>query len=305
MHAGGGVPPDGALTPAGVAGAKPAIVAPLMEFAVSDVIEAFPSFLNKHIDLRVDEQPVQVRLVSSEWNDFWRPFLTKFAVVCRQYPRRLMVAVAGAPGTGKSLFAAQLSWILNQNVISGTAGLALAQDGFHHDGHYLKSHFRNLPTGEQICLADVKGAVDTFDVAALKQRVEQIRAGTTDVGWPAYNRTSHEIIANRHRVPQRITVVVIEGSCLLLDAGPYAGLPQLFDLKIFLDTPGAKIISGLMARHMANGKSMDEAKAWIKKVDLPNAQLIMESKSRADVLIRRNDDEELESFTWRAAPAAG
>ena len=87
---------------------------------VPSAIDVFPTFLNKHIiRLTVDQRPVEVRFNSTEWENFWRPFLGKLAEAKAQVPRRMLVAVAGAPGSGKSMFAAQLSWLLNNKVISG------------------------------------------------------------------------------------------------------------------------------------------------------------------------------------------
>jgi pantothenate kinase len=272
---------------------------------VAQVIDAFPHYLNKAIELRVDDRPTEVKFTSSEWSDFWRPFLTRLAEARDAHHGRMMIAVAGPPGAGKSVFAEKLSWLLNKGAVRGATAMALPQDGFHYDGYYLRSNFRTLPDGEKICLADVKGANDTFDAVEMKKSLERLRANADNVGWPGYDRREHETVPNRFRVADTVNMVIVEGSYLLVDKGLYAGIPQLFDLRIYIDTSGARIIAGLMQRHLGGGKTVEQAKAWVKRVDLPNAQLVDGSKARADVIVKRNDEDALEGFTWPPARKAG
>ncbi len=272
---------------------------------MAQVIDAFPYYLNKAIELRVDDRPTEVKFTSSEWSDFWRPFLAQLATARDAHHGRMMIAVAGPPGAGKSVFAEKLSWLLNKGAIRGVSAIALSQDGFHFDGYYLKSNFRTLPDGEKVCLADVKGANDTFDAVEMKKQLDRLRANADNVGWPGYDRREHETVPNRFRVADTVNMVIVEGSYLLVGKGPYTGIPQLFDLKIFIETSGARIIAGLMQRHLAGGKTVDQAKAWVKRVDLPNAQLVDGSKAHAEVIVKRNDDDALEGFTWHQARKVG
>jgi pantothenate kinase len=50
----------------------------------------------------------------------------------------------------------------------------------------------------------------------------------------------------------------------------------------FVYTPRPLRLERLLARHVASGKTPEEARAWIRRVDEPNAELVEESRARAD-----------------------
>jgi len=62
---------------------------------------------------------------------------------------------------------------------------------------------------------------------------------------------------------------------------------------------GLFIIANLMDRHIHGGKSVDQAKDWVKRVDLPNARLVESTKSHADVVIERDTDDDIAAITWK------
>ena len=82
--------------------------------------------------------------------------------------KRLLVAIAGAPGSGKSTIAGQLARRLNDGV-PGTATV-LPMDGFHYDDGLLDALGRRAR----------KGAPDTFDVAGLRHLLGRLRANAED-----------------------------------------------------------------------------------------------------------------------------
>ena len=66
-----------------------------------------------------------------------------------------------------------------------------------------------------------------------------------------------------------------------------------------MDGPAPKIMANLMERHIAGGKSVEDAKAWVKRIDLPNARIAESSKMQADVVIERDHEENLTAVVWR------
>ena len=270
----------------------------------TDAIEAYPWFLNKHLDLMVNERLVHTRFNAGEWMEHWRHLLARILDMwLAARPRRFLVAVAGPPGSGKSVLAEQFHWLLERGVFHKEVhSVALPMDGFHFANAHLINAFRQLPDGTRIPLASVKGQPDTIDVRAFRQALKMLVGRPDYMDWPGYSRFTHDVVPNKFHIHHSANFVIVEGNYILVDRGPFAGIPDLFDLKIYVDAPGPKIIANLMERHIAGGKSVDEAKDWVKRIDLPNARIAESSKAHADVIIERDGDDDLSAVKWHEKP---
>jgi len=266
-----------------------------------DQIDPYPWFLNKPLNLNVNDQPVSTRLTATQWADYWRPLLARLLQLwLAAQPRRLIVAIAGPPGSGKSVFAEQLHWLAYRGTMhKDVRSEALPMDGFHYPNAYLESHFRKLPDGSQIPLAWVKGQPDTIDVANLKRHLKLLAARPEHMDWPGYSRYSHDIVPDKYRIHASANMVFVEGNYLLVDKGQFTGLPALFDLRIYVDSPAPKILANLMERHITGGKSIEQAKDWVKRIDLPNARIAESTRTKADVIIERNHQDDISAVIWR------
>ena len=266
-----------------------------------EAIEAYPWFLNKRLDLMVNDTLVHTRFNAGEWIEQWRPLLARtLELWTAARPRRFLVAIAGPPGSGKSVLAEQFHWLIERGLFHKEAhSVALPMDGFHFPNAHLQNNFRNLPDGTRIPLDCVKGQPDTFDVKALRQHLKMLVGRPEYMEWPGYSRFTHDVVPNKYHIHHSANFVIVEGNYILVDRGPFAGIPDLFDLKIYIDGPGAKIIANLMERHIAGGKTVDQAKDWVKRIDLPNARIAESSKAHADVILERDGDDDLSNIIWR------
>jgi pantothenate kinase len=265
-----------------------------------EAIEAYPWFLNKSLDLMVNERLIRTRFNAGEWMDHWRPFLGRLREMWLAVrPRRFLIAIAGAPGSGKSVFAEQLHWLIERGILHKEAhSVALPMDGFHFPNSYLETHFRHLPEGNDIPLSSVKGQPDTIDIKSLRQHLKLLVGRPDHMDWPGYSRFTHDVVANKFRIHHSANLCLIEGNYLLVDRGPFVGIPDIFDLKVYVDAPAPKIMANLMERHINGGKTVDEAKDWVKRIDLPNARIAESSKSQADLIIERDGDDDLSAIIW-------
>ncbi|MGN6367550.1 MAG: hypothetical protein ACTHN5_04750 [Phycisphaerae bacterium] len=268
-------------------------------------IEAYPWFLNKRLDLMVNDNLVHTRFNASEWMDHWRPLLARcLDLWLAAKPRRFLVAIAGPPGSGKSVLAEQLHWLIERGLLHKEMhSVALPMDGFHFPQAHLQNNFRSLPDGTRIPLDSVKGQPDTFDVKSLRQAIKTLVGRPEYMEWPGYSRFTHDVAPGKYHIHYSANFVIVEGNYILVDRGPFHGIPDLFDLKIYIDGPAPKIIANLMERHIAGGKSVDEAKEWVKRIDLPNARIAESTRSHADVIIERDGDDDLSAIKWREKPA--
>lgn len=264
-------------------------------------IDPYPWFLNKPLDLVVNEQLVRTRITASEWAESWRPLLGRlYDLWLAHLPKRYLIAIAGPPGSGKSVFAEQLHYIMDKGVLHKDAHtVALPMDGFHFPNQYLHDHVRKLPDGSEVRLSALKGQPETFDIARLRRYVQALIARPECVPWPGYSRFTHDVVPDKFRVMASANLVIVEGNYLLVNRGPFAGLPEMFDLRMYVDAPAPKIIANLVDRHIKGGKSLEEAKDWVKRIDLPNARMAETSRHQADVIIERDTDDDLAAITWK------
>lgn len=268
-----------------------------------DPIEPFPWFLQKHLDLQNPEVPANTVISATEWSEHWRPLLAEILErFQKKRPHRFMVGIAGPPGVGKTIFAEQLNWLVFKGVIGRDArSMALPMDGFHFPQDLLKATTKKLPDGTEIHLSSLKGAPETFDVPAFRHAMQELIGRPEVVSWPGYSRFHHDVQPGKYRVHESTNLVFVEGNYVLLDRGLWQGIPRMFDLKIYIQGPAMKVLSNLMERHIKGGKSVEEAKLWVKKIDLVNTRIVESTKASADVIIEKNHDDDIVSVTWREA----
>ncbi|MGB3387096.1 MAG: nucleoside triphosphate hydrolase [Pseudaminobacter sp.] len=184
--------------------------------------------------------------------------------------QRFVVAIAGAPGAGKSTLAEKLHDLLPEG-----SAVVVQMDGFHFDDVIL--HQRGLRLR--------KGAPETFDYAGFEALLRRIRAAEPDIAIPVFDRDMELARAGARIIGGDIKFVLVEGNYLLLDEAPWTGLAPLFDFSIFLDVPRAELERRLMMRWREQGKPDEEAQAWVASNDLPNAERILARLRQANLVL--------------------
>ncbi len=196
---------------------------------------------------------------------------------------RVVVGLVGPPGTGKSTVASALVSALEA---AGTTAALVPMDGFHLDQREL----------ERLGRAGRKGAPDTFDVAGYVALLRRLREATEPVTYgPRFDRELEQSVGSALAVPSHTRVVVTEGNYLLLDAadlGPLSAqdptmqawgqVRRLLDRCWFVDTDHAVRLSRLIARHVAHGRTPEQAREWVQRTDEPNAVLVRGTRHRGD-----------------------
>jgi pantothenate kinase len=183
---------------------------------------------------------------------------------------RLMVAIAGAPGAGKSTLAEALAARL------GPMAAVVPMDGYHMDNAVLTARG----------LLARKGAPETFDVAGLARDLARLRAADeAEVLVPVFDRGADLARAAARAVAQSVPVVLVEGNYLLLQEAPWAGLARLFDLAVFLDVPEPELERRLVQRWLDHGLSPAAARARALGNDIPNARRVVRGSRPADVVV--------------------
>ncbi len=183
-----------------------------------------------------------------------------------QTPAVRILGICGAPGAGKSTLAAQ---------IAAEHGAAVVpMDGFHLADAELAR--RGLLTR--------KGAPETFDAEGYAVLLGRIRESEGHVLAPAFDRRIEQAVAGSIPVPPT-GLVITEGSYLLLDEPRWRAVHALLDVVWHLEADDAARRRRLVARHVEFGKTPAAARAWVERVDDPNAALVATAAHRADLVV--------------------
>ncbi len=195
---------------------------------------------------------------------------------------RYLVAVAGVPAGGKSVFTALMLRVLRAlGPPFGVAAFGL--DGYHFPNAWLDSH--PAPSGDGT-LRRYKGAHFTFDAVRLATDLARLRTGGEAVALPAYDRKLHDPVEGAIVVGADDRLVLVEGNYLLYREGPWARVFECFDLRVFLDLPPGVNRERMIARHVRGGRSREDAIAHFERTDGPNTALVAATRDAADVVVR-------------------
>jgi len=203
--------------------------------------------------------------------------LARYIQAAAKGRERLIVGIAGPPGASKSTLASQLVALL-----SGDAVL-VPMDGFHLANSVLDNLGRR----------QYKGAPDTFDANGYLALLRRLRDQTENVVYaPTFRRDLEEPIAAGIPVYRHTPIVITEGNYLLLETAPWSGVRALLDIAWFLDMDQDTRIYRLVARHHAFGKTVAAAREWAVGSDERNAELVRQSRHRADSVLWLDDSPE-------------
>ncbi|NNC12914.1 nucleoside/nucleotide kinase family protein [Planctomonas sp. JC2975] len=189
---------------------------------------------------------------------------------------RRILGIAGAPGAGKSTLAGALADAASARGRAHEVAV-LPMDGFH------------LADAALIRLGRLqrKGAIDTFDGHGLLAMLRRIRAERDNTVYaPAFERDLEQPVAGSIAIEPEVRVVIVEGNYLLDEEAPWPSIRSLLTEAWFVETPDAVRLPRLIARHERFGKSPADARAWVERVDEPNARRIAAVRDRADLAVR-------------------
>jgi len=226
--------------------------------------------------------------------------------------RPFMVALVGIPGSGKAISALVLANLLEGR---GIGTMVMPHLGYHYPIDYLKSHF-----GDPDDMIYRRGAPDTFDASAFVRDVQRIRGEwipqqqhghstsaaslfkppsslfhnnetgpEMNIRIPGFDHAKgdpepdiHNFDRNHHKV------VICEGLYLMHDADGWEELDGMFDLKIFIDETDVDVVmERLKLRNQCiPGYTPEEISVRVDKVDRINADIVLKSKAKADIVAR-------------------
>jgi pantothenate kinase len=189
---------------------------------------------------------------------------------------RFLLGITGPPGVGKTTLAETLAALIAERRGQGFAVVA-PMDGFHLPNTVLDA--RELRT--------VKGAPETFDaqgfVTLLRRAREEPEA---TVLWPKFVRELDEPTPEAIAITPAARLVITEGNYLLLDRPWWREVRPLLDDVWYVDAPREVLRARLLERELAGGRSAQDAVSHVDDSDLPNAELVEQSRALAGRVVR-------------------
>jgi uridine kinase len=176
---------------------------------------------------------------------------------------RFVLGLSGSPGAGKSALAAVLAAEYGVPVVP--------MDGFHR------------PNSDLVAMGrlDHKGAPDTFDAEGYAALLHRLHAGGTVLA-PSFEHGQPDPVPDTIEIPGDAGLVVTEGNYLLLGEPRWQAVRRELDAVWHLVVDEATRVDRLVRRHVEAGRSPDDARAWVARVDQANADLVEAAAGTAD-----------------------
>lgn len=196
---------------------------------------------------------------------------------------RVLVALAGPPGSGKTTIAVNIVRALT-DLPSPPKTVAVSVDGFHLP----LAALRELPNSDEAIAR--RGAPWTFDAKSAVEMVRNLKtsAGSKAVTIPTFDHAVKDPVADGLVVDPGVQVCILEGNYLLCDEGSWSEIADIVDERWLVKVDENLARSRVASRHLRAGiePTMKLALARTDYNDIPNGRYIMEhSAGRYDVQV--------------------
>lgn len=197
---------------------------------------------------------------------------------------RVVVVLAGPPGSGKSTIAAKVMQRLNATATTPFAAI-VPMDGFHLP----RSTLDLLPNRAEAYAC--RGASWTFDLAGILNLVHTLSesrfkpSGT--ILAPSFDHALKDPVEDGIRITPEVTFVLLEGNYLLLDEEPWCQIEGLVDDTWFVDVDPLLAKGRIAKRHIKSGieTTWEAAVRRAEENDLLNGVEIREKLVRPAAMV--------------------
>jgi len=213
-----------------------------------------------------------------------RALSLKQDLVNEKAQNRVVVILAGPPGSGKTTIAENVVQRLNANSTTPFAAI-VPMDGFHLP----RSSLDEMPNKAEAYAR--RGATWTFDpdgILGLVAKLSDSRFQQTDtILAPSFDHAAKDPVADGIIIARETKFVILEGNYLLLNEEPWNKIKEMADESWFVDVDPILAKERIAKRHIKSGIE-DSWEAAIKRAegnDLLNGDLVRQKLVQPDVAV--------------------
>lgn len=198
--------------------------------------------------------------------------------------RRVVVILAGPPGSGKTTIAAKVAERLNAGSATPFAAV-VPMDGFHLP----RSTLDTMPNKEEAYAR--RGASWTFDPEATLKLVTELSESRyqlkDNIYAPSFDHAVKDPVADGITITKDTQLVILEGLYLLLKESPWDKIRALVDESWFVDVDPILAKGRIAKRHIASGieNNWDAAIQRAEGNDLLNGDIVRQKLVEPDVVV--------------------
>ncbi|KAJ6094819.1 hypothetical protein N7467_002332 [Penicillium canescens] len=196
---------------------------------------------------------------------------------------RLMIAISGIPGSGKTGLAITMAARINkihasENPTAPPIASAIPMDGYH----LTRAQLAAMP--DPTYAAARRGAAFTFDgdkfLSLVRALREPVTSTTADLHAPSFDHAVKDPVDDDIAIPATSRVLFFEGNYLSLDVCPWNTAAGLMDELWFVEVDFEVARKRLIKRHILAGIARDEVEAdrRARENDLVNGREIVDGR---------------------------
>ena len=188
--------------------------------------------------------------------------------------RRICIALAGPPGSGKSTVAAEVVRRLNQKSPEHPFATVIPMDGFHLS----RATLDKMPNAIEAHAR--RGVFWTFDAKGVVDLVTALHRSRYDASAihraPGFDHAAKDPVPDAIVIGEDIRLVILEGNWLLYDKEPWSRISELVDDTWFVDVDPDLALIRVARRHLESGIERDwrSAMARARNNDMKNGELV-------------------------------
>ncbi|EPY49641.1 nicotinamide riboside kinase [Schizosaccharomyces cryophilus OY26] len=202
-----------------------------------------------------------------------------------QHRQRVLIGLAGGPGSGKTTLTSKLVREWNERLGSDMVKM-IPMDGFH----YTLEELDKMDNPEEARAR--RGAEWTFDARLYASLVALVKKVTDcELFAPSFNHSVGAPVQDDIRIHPEHRILIFEGNYLLLNKHPWSLAANLYDIKAFLAVDPNTARKRVIQRHLQAGLCQTEAESAARtdSNDMVNLDFIQRNLLEPDFTLHQVD----------------